>query len=85
MIELRERRLNEDMTYKTKNADGTKTKKKVTDPNTGTKYEKYGHLSDCLDYAICLMLQEEFHKYQRQSLPAATTCSGDTVYGNFNY
>ena len=86
LIDLRCRRFAEDMTYQTKNSDGTKCKKKVTDPLSGNKYEKYGHLSDCFDYAICYFLDDAFKKFQKATTPAATTCTVDsTVYGNFNY
>ena len=32
--------------------DGTKDKHVVTDKETGEKYQKYGHLSDCGDYLM---------------------------------
>lgn len=42
-IDTRLRKLTEDLLYQAKNEDGTKEKKKVTDPDTKVKYEKYGH------------------------------------------
>lgn len=63
-IDLRCRKLTDDLIYQTKNEDGTKSKQKVTDPITKIKYEKYGHASDCLDYLLCLYLRESFSKYK---------------------
>ncbi|MCC8174459.1 MAG: hypothetical protein LIO65_08915 [Odoribacter sp.] len=50
--------------YQLKNEDGTKNKKKVTDAKTGLKYEKYGHLSDCLDYLLIYYLKNSYYKYK---------------------
>lgn len=80
-IDVRCRRLVEDLIYQQKNSDGTKNKKKVTDPKTGVKYEKYGHLSDCFDYAACLFLSEDFSKFKRSSSSVAT--SATPAYGSF--
>lgn len=63
-IDIRCRRLTQDLVYQTKNEDGTKSKQKVTDPKTGVKYEKYGHLSDCLDYLLCYYLRESWYKFK---------------------
>lgn len=41
-IDLKCRKLTEDLIYQLKNEDGTKCKQKVTDSKTGVKYEKYG-------------------------------------------
>lgn len=64
LIDIRCRRLTQDLVYQTKNEDGTKSKQKVTDPKTGVKYEKYGHLSDCLDYLLCYYLRESWYKFK---------------------
>lgn len=42
-IDMRCRRLTEDLIYQLSNEDGTKDKTKVKDPKTGVKYEKHGH------------------------------------------
>ena len=42
-IDLRCRKLTEDLVYQIRNEDGTKNKQKVTDPKTKVRYEKYGH------------------------------------------
>lgn len=42
-IDLRCRKLTEDLVYQLRNEDGTKNKQKVTDPNTKVRYEKFGH------------------------------------------
>lgn len=40
--------------------DGTKNKEMVTDPETKVRYQKYGHLSDLLDYIACYVFKKEF-------------------------
>lgn len=62
-IDLSCRKLTSDLMYQEKNPDGTKCKKKVIDPETGMKYEKYGHFSDNLDYLMCTFLPQEWAKY----------------------
>lgn len=85
-IDMRCRRLAEDLIYQKKLPTGEKEKKKYTDPKLGIKCERYGHLSDCLDYAICLLLAKSYSKFQRGTADAQpiTTYTG-TVYGNFDY
>ena len=85
LIDIKCRRLTEDLVYQTKNSDGTKSKKKVTDPGSGVKYEKYGHLSDCLDYALCLLLKDVYQKHQRKTSPRLATCKSHGAYESFNY
>lgn len=63
-IDLRCRRLTEDLIYQLRNDDGTKAKKKVVDSKTGVKFEKYGHLSDCLDYLLCYYLQDNWYRFK---------------------
>ncbi|MDR1121213.1 MAG: phage terminase large subunit [Dysgonamonadaceae bacterium] len=83
LIDMRCRKLVEDLTYQKKNQDGTKAKTKVTDPKNGQKYEKYGHLSDCLDYALCLFIKESWRKYQTRQFIIETVTA--PIYGNFSY
>lgn len=86
-IDLRCRRLTEDLIYQKKNEDGTKNKQKYNDPKLGIKYEKYGHLSDCLDYALCRFLSKSYIRYaksQSSHRSRITTFNGP-VYGNFDY
>lgn len=64
LIDIRCRKLTQDLVYQTKNEDGTKSKQKVTDPKSGVKYERYGHLSDCLDYLLCYYLRESWYKFK---------------------
>lgn len=86
LIDMRCRRLTEDLVYQKKNADGTKAKTKVTDPKSGIKYERYGHLSDCLDYVLCLFLNDTWSRFQRRenkgSLIETTTAP---IYGGFSF
>ena len=85
-IDLRCRKLTEDLIYQLKNEDGTKSKQKTTDPQTGVKYEKYGHLSDCLDYLLCYYLRDSWYKFKSGG---GSDCSGivtaAAVYNGFNY
>lgn len=86
LIDMRCRRLTEDLIYQKKQQDGTKDKSKVMDAKLGVKYEKYGHLSDAFDYAICWILNKEWGKFQRggsERLPIAT--SRAPLYRNFEY
>lgn len=85
LIDLRCRRLTEDFVYQRKNPDGTKEKKKTMD-DTGGKSERYGHCSDCFDYALIYFLASEYSKYKTNSTEIITTISkDDTVYGDFDY
>lgn len=83
LIDMRCRKFVEDLIYQKKNADGTKSKAKVTDPKSGVKYEKYGHLSDCFDYALCLFISDTWNKFQRKEAVIETTVT--PIYGNFSY
>ena len=85
LIDMRCRRLTEDLVYQKKNADGTKSKAKATDPKSGIKYEKYGHLSDCLDYALCLFLNETWSKFQKRDETGGITTTVSPIYGGFSY
>ena len=84
-IDLRCRKLTEDLIYQTKNEDGTKSKQKVTDPKTGVKYEKYGHLSDCLDYLLCYYLRDSWHKYKNGNVGNYQVVSTALLHEGFNY
>lgn len=77
-IDIRCRSLTNDLIYQERNADGTKSKKKVTDPDTGVKYEKYGHFSDCFDYALCVLLNNEWNKFINGDL--SESYSADAIY-----
>lgn len=83
MIDLRCRKLTEDLIYQTKNADGTKCKKKVTNTKTGGKEEKYGHLSDILDYVFVQFLSDSWRRFQNQKTSIETYTS--EVYSIFNF
>lgn len=84
-IDLKCRRLTEDMIYQKKNPDGTKEKKKVLDEN-GNKSERYGHASDCFDYAMCYFLDRSYSKFKSGAVPIVTTIGDDTeMYDQFMY
>ena len=48
-----------------KASDGTKSKKRITDPKTGVSYEPYGHPSDANDYFLTKCFSEEYQQFQR--------------------
>lgn len=84
-MDARCHRLTEDLVYQKKNPDGTKEKKKVLNDN-GERVERYGHFSDCLDYAMIYYLSKEYSAYRTSSTDIVTTIDmGDTVYGDFDY
>ena len=50
--------------------DGTKHKQKAKDKETGVTSEKYGHMTDCLDYQICIVFKKQFNEYLKGDKPA---------------
>lgn len=82
-IDMRCRKFVEDLVYQKKNSDGTKSKAKATDPKTGVKYEKYGHMSDIFDYVLCLFLGESWKKFQNRGMAIETCIS--SPYEGFTY
>jgi hypothetical protein len=54
----------EDLQFIKENSDGGKLKDKVKDLNSGVTYEKYGHLSDSMDYFITEAFKSEYLAYQ---------------------
>lgn len=84
LSDLRNRRLTEDFSYQMKNPDGTKEKKKVL-MDDGTRAEKYGHLSDCFDYAICYYLNSEYNRFINGDAEIITTSDSDDMYDSFSY
>ena len=85
LIDMRCRRLAEDMINQKKNPDGTKNKTKVTDLKTNTKYEKYGHLSDCLDYVLCYFLGTSWSKFQLGGGSTGIKTVDAPVYNQFDF
>lgn len=85
VVDNRCRKLIEDLVYQPKNEDGTKSKKKITDPKSGVKYEKYGHLSDCLDYMLCYFLKESYNEHTAGNSGLDTIATTQADYSSFNY
>jgi phage terminase large subunit len=56
----------EDVRYVKEASDGTKLKEKVKDPKTGVTYEKYGHLSDTMDYFLCFYFSDQFNSFKNR-------------------
>lgn len=84
-IDIKCRRLTEDFVYQKKNPDGTKEKKKVV-MDSGERAERYGHASDCFDYALVYYLGDEYTRYRTSNTDIVTTIGADEmVYGEFDY
>ena len=83
-VDLRCRKLTEDFNCQKKNPDGTKEKKKVL-MDDGTRAEKYGHLSDCFDYALCYYLNNEYNKFINGEAEIVTTSDTGDMYDSFSY
>lgn len=84
-IDVRCRHLTEDFIYQRMNQDGTKEKKRRMDEKLGIKCEKYGHMSDCFDYAVCLLLSAEWKLYQRNGSSTVITADTPAKYNEFEY
>ena len=50
-----------DLMYLKQGLDGTKDKHVVTDKETGEKYQKYGHLSDGMDYILTELFKDYYN------------------------
>lgn len=79
LVDMTCAKFKEDLIYQRKNPDGTKEKKKVADVKLKTKYEKYGHLSDCFDYTLCYFLSDDYARFRRsnENTSIVTTVSND--------
>lgn len=67
------RKLIEDFIYGLAAEDGTKDKKKVTDPKTGVKHEKYHHMSDAFDYLILAILKKSYYVHKKGGKGSSAT------------
>ncbi len=85
LIDLKCRKLIEDLINQRKEMDGSKSKAKVMDSRLGIKYEKYGHFSDTLDYLLVLFLNEPWRKFNSNGGSGITTFNGTPIYGSFDY
>lgn len=84
-IDVRCHRLTEDFVYQKKNPDGTKEKKKVLNEQ-GERVERYGHASDCFDYAMVYFLAKEYQTFKSKEVDVVTTVDvGSVVYAEFEY
>lgn len=85
LIDLKCRKLIEDLINQRKEMDGSKSKVKIMDSKFGIKYEKYGHFSDTLDYLLVLFLNEPWKKFNASGTSGITTFNGTPIYGSFDY
>lgn len=84
-IDLKCRKLIEDLINQRKEMDGSKSKAKVMDAKLGIKVEKYGHFSDTLDYLLVLFLNEPWKKFNATGSSGIVTFTGTPIYGSFGY
>ena len=54
----------DDFTYLKEASDGTKSKEKEKNLQTGVTCEKYGHFSDLFDYIFCTVFEKQYKSYQ---------------------
>ncbi len=85
LIDLKCRKLIEDLINQRKEMDGSKSKAKIMDSRLGIKYEKYGHFSDALDYLLVLFLNEPWKKFNAGNNSGIVTFNGTPIYGSFEY
>jgi len=55
----------QDYNYLKEASDGTKAKQMTKDPQTGVRFQEYGHTSDASDYFICEYLKNSLVLYQK--------------------
>lgn len=84
-IDIKCRKLTQDLIYQLRNEDGSKNKQKTTDPKTGVKYERYGHLSDCLDYLLCYYLRDSWYKFKSGEDGNGYVVSTSVIQEGFSY
>lgn len=84
-IDLKCRKLIEDLINQRKEMDGSKSKAKVMDAKLGIKVEKYGHFSDTFDYLLVLFLNEPWKKFNATGSSGIVTFTGTPIYGSFEY
>lgn len=53
--------------------DGRKEKKNEKDPESKISYQRWGHISDAVDYAFCQIFAAEFERWQRGDKPITIT------------
>lgn len=67
----------EDFQYIKEDSDGTKFKQMWTDPSTGVRCQRYGHMSDCTDYFLPVCFRNEYMKYQQGGADAIKMMFGE--------
>jgi len=54
----------DDWQFIKEDAEGVKFKQLWTDPSTGVRSQRFGHMSDLFEYFICVCFQRQYQKYQ---------------------
>lgn len=60
-------------------SDGRKDKKTERDANTGTTYQKFGHITDLSDYLLCEMFPDEYDSFQNGDMSNYRRLSGHST------
>lgn len=71
MIDKENRKMIDDLLYLKQDKDGGKLIEYEKHPETGTKYEKYGHMFDLLRYLLITIYGNEYAIYQTGNKPFA--------------
>lgn len=71
-----------DYLYLKEAGDGTKSKTKVENKETGVRHEEYGHCSDANDYFYCFVFAAEYASYQNGGQTAPKVSTGKNVSNN---
>lgn len=74
-----------DLLFTKESSDGTKHKEKTKDKESGVSHEKYGHLSDTMDYFICEAFINEYRAYQFGSDPTISTFGKNSFNSRVKY
>lgn len=67
------RNLTADLFNLKQDANGKKLKEHATDPDSGVRFEKYGHTSDTMDYFVTSVLFQYFQKFLKAGIKGLTS------------
>lgn len=85
LIDIMCRKLTQDLIYQLRNENGSKNKQKTTNPKTGVKYERYGHLSDYLVYLLYYYLCDSWYKFKSGGGRNEYVVSTSVIQEGFSY
>ncbi|MEM6734438.1 MAG: phage terminase large subunit [Bacteroidota bacterium] len=85
LIDMKCRKLTEDLLYGLSDEDGGKDKSKVKDDKTGVRYEKHHHLSDAMDYFLCEVLKYSWYKFKKGGRAGTTVSTSFVRHNSHSY